>query len=83
MKAPATFGANPCGSSAGSTQRVAATATTSPVIENSPNWASPVNPENSIALKPRIEVSTPRRSVGHIRSSAARGGTPGAECVNR
>ena len=59
------------GSSAGSTQRVTATATSSPAMENRPSCASPVKPENSIALKPQIEVSTPRRSVGQMRSNAA------------
>jgi hypothetical protein len=52
-------------------------------MENNPSCASPVKPENSIALNPQMEVSTPSRIVGQIRSSAWCGAMPGAVCVNR
>ncbi len=50
---------------------------------NSPSCASPLKPENSIALKPQTEVSTPSRSVGQIRFSVSRGASSGVARVKR
>jgi len=68
----------PRGRRVGKSQRVTATATMSPVIENKPSCAKPVKVENSMALKPATDVSTPSRSVGQMRASVSAGWLPGA-----
>ena len=80
---PTVRAANPAGKSPGRTKRVTVTATISPTIENKPNCANPGKPEKSIALKPQIDVSTPRRNVGQMRSNVVSGGLSGATWVNR
>ena len=75
--------ANRAGSMAGSTHRVTQTATASPVIVNKPNCANPSKLDSNIAEKPQIEVITPSRSVGQMRSSVRSTGLSGAVCVNR
>ncbi len=75
--------ANWLGSSVGRTQRVTLTAITRPAMEKRPSWAKPVKLENSMALNPAIEVSTPRRKVGQIRVSVLSGDVPGAVWVKR
>jgi hypothetical protein len=70
-------------SKAGNTQRVTATATRSPVIEKRPSCTNPVKVENSIALKPQIETSTPSCKVGQMRGKVASGDVPGAVWVKR
>ena len=62
-----------CGSNAGKTNRVTASATSSPTIVNSPNWAKPVKLENNMALKPQTDVSMPSRRVGPMWRSVATG----------
>ena len=71
------------GSNVGRTQRVTLTAMMSPAMENRPSWAKPVKLENSMALKPAMEVRTPRRNVGQMRASVRSGELPGAVCVKR
>src|SRR5271167_2445386 len=71
------------GNSAGSTNRVTASATASPTMVKSPSWAKPVKLENNIAPKPHTDVSIPSRIVGQIRVSVAEGSLPGAVWVNR
>jgi hypothetical protein len=71
------------GSSAGSTQRVTQTATARPLMVNSPSCAKPSKLDSNIAENPQIEVRTPSRSVGQIRSNVRSTGLSGAVWVNR